>query len=200
MSQTTVRIRLTKCHCADCLEHGASRVRECAVWWIGNKAVFTCPFRKLIQFTANQNREFSRTKRLKRKYAHKGKMYEVGRQKSASYLTKRNTESWKFFYPRDNIYDSTQCEEFPICMNKTISSQIALRSTSMEYLMGCSGYLRRGYVVCLRYESLYCCYTRNKLWYEKFLGFFFQFANVRIILLRLFFLLCLHNPEQCDIL
>ena len=71
-------------------------------------------------------------------------MYEVGRQKSTSYLTKRNTESWKFFYSRDNIYDSTQCEEFPICMNKTISSQIALRSTSMEYLMGSSGCMRGG--------------------------------------------------------
>jgi hypothetical protein len=71
-------------------------------------------------------------------------MYEVGRQKSTSHLTKRNTESCNFFYSRDNIYDSTQCEEFPICMNKTISSQIALRSTSMEYLMGCSGCMHWG--------------------------------------------------------
>jgi hypothetical protein len=29
-------------------------------------------------------------------------------------------------------------------MNKTISSQIALRSTSMEYLMGCSGCVHGG--------------------------------------------------------
>jgi hypothetical protein len=62
-------------------------------------------------------------------------MYVVGRQKSASYLAKKNSERRKFFYARDNIYESAQCEEFLICMNKTISSQIALLSTSIEYLM-----------------------------------------------------------------
>jgi len=105
-------------------------------------------------------------------------MYEVGRQKSTSCLTKKNTESFKFFYSRDNIYDSTQCEEFPICMNKTISSQIALRSTSMEYLMGCSGCVRGGCVVCVQYEGLRCCHTGRKLLYSDFMGFFDVFLIV----------------------
>jgi hypothetical protein len=53
-------------------------------------------------------------------------MHVVGRQKSASYLAKKNSERGKFLYARDNIYGPAQCEEFLICMNKTISSQTAL--------------------------------------------------------------------------
>lgn len=69
------------------LTHVASKTRECAVWWTGNKAVFTSPYRQLIHFTANQNIEFSRTKRLKKE--------NVWGRKAEIHLLSDKKEHWK---------------------------------------------------------------------------------------------------------